>query len=362
MNTARLHTPRLHWPHFKMRWRYVLIGFIVLLIAAAIAARLYLNIWLPQYVNQVLDSIPGYRGSISGIDIDLYRGAYKIHDLKIYKRKGNIPTPFVSIETTDLSIEWKALFHGRIVSNADLTKPIINFAVNNSGTVEQTGVEADWSKPIKDLMPIDIDVVTFRQGRLSYQDFSTNPKVNVYINNMSGEVRNLRNVEDKSIALPSTLQVRGSSIGKGHLAIDGRLNILRRIPDMDLNIKLEKVYLPALTDYSNAYASVDIREGTLNVYSEFTIKNNHVSGYVKPIATHVALIDLKKDSNPIKLFWQVVVATVVEIFTNHSKDQFATKVALEGSLDNIETSTWEAVSNIIRNAFVEALKRGFDKE
>jgi hypothetical protein len=355
------HTATIHMPHSHPR-AWIATGILFLLIAALIGARLYLNVWLPRYVNNVLNNLNGYQGSVDDIDIALYRGAYKLHGLKVHKKTSGIPVPFIDIETTDLSIQWNALLHGRIVSEAELTKPVINFAVNRSGTDEQTGTEVDWTKPIKDLMPIDINRVTFQNGKLTYQDFSTDPKVNIYITDISGEAHNLRNVVDPDNALPSTLSAKGKSIGGGKLTMTGKLNILKQVPDMDLDTKLENVYLPALSNYSNAYAAVDIREGTLNVYSEVVVKNSRISGYIKPIATHVALIDLKRDDNPIKLIWQSVVAVVVEIFTNQPKDQFATKIPLEGNLDNIETSTWPALAGIIRNAFIKAFTKGIDKD
>lgn len=334
----------------------------MLLAVILICARLYLGVWLLDYVNRVLNNIEGYEGSIEAIDIDLYRGAYRIHELQLYKKAGKIPTPFIDIETIDLSIQWGALLHGRIVSDVEMAKPVINFAVNPAGTVKQTGAEIDWTKPIKDLMPIDINLVTFSGGKITYQDFSTNPKVNIYINNMDGEMRNLRNVVDAGEPLPSSIYVHGDSIGGGNANIKGRMNILTPTPNMDLDIKLEHVNLPALSNYSDAYAAIDIKTGNLNVYSELIVKDNHVSGYVKPIATNVSLIDLRKPTNPIKLAWEVVVAAVVEIFTNHSKDQFATKVPLEGNLDNIDTDRWSAVMGIIRNAFIEAFKNGLDRD
>jgi hypothetical protein len=359
---TRSATPYFSPEHSHLRKRYVIGGIIALVIALLIAGRLYLNVWLLNYVNDALNKIDGYEGTVESIDVALYRGAYRIHKLQLFKQTGKIPTPFIDIDTTDLSIQWGALLHGRIVSNADLTAPVINFAVNQSGTAEQTGAGVDWTKPIKDLMPIDINLVTFKDGKLTYQDFSTTPKVNVYIHHMSGEARNLRNVVDASQPLPSTIVVKGDSIGGGNLEIKGKMNILKEIPDMDLETKLEHVHLPALSDYSNAYAGIDIKDGNLNVYSEFIVKDSQVSGYVKPIATHVSLIDLRKPTNPIKLAWETVVATVVEIFTNHAKDQFATKIPLEGNLKNVDTDTWSAISGIIRNAFVHAFRNGLDSD
>ena len=344
----------------RMRKRHFLLGFIGLLLIVLIVARIYLNGWLLDYVNGALSNIKGYQGSVESIDIALYRGAYRINGLKVEKKTGHIPTPFIAIKTADLSIQWGALFRGRIVSDIDLDTPVLNFAVNPSGTAQQTGAGADWSKVIKDLMPMDINTVTFANGKLTYQDFSTTPKVNIYIDHMRGNVNNLRNVEDASKPLPSTLLVRGDSIGKGALTIKGRMNVLRPIPDLDLDAKIENIDLPALSNYSNAYAAIDIRKGRLSVYSELIIKDKVVSGYIKPIATDIALIDLKKDANPLKFVWQSAVTVVMEIFTNRSKDQFATKIPLSGRLDNIDTDSWATLGGIVRNAFVGAFKKGFE--
>lgn len=352
--------PSSHWWNASGKWVWSIV--LVMTLALVLMARIYFGIWLLHYVNHSLQNIKGYEGSVEAIDLHLYRGAYKIRNLKIFKKVGHIPTPFIAIEDTDLSLQWGALFHGRIVAKAHLYKPVLNFAVAKSGAVTQTGVETDWTKTIRDLMPLDINLVTFEQGKLTYQDFSKSSKVDIYIHQMKGDAHNLRNVVDKTQPLPSRIIIDGNSIGGGKLRIDGKMNILKRIPDMDLDTQLENVNLPALSNYSNAYASVDIRKGSLSVYSELIVKDNRVSGYIKPIATNIALIDLHKDANPIKIVWQSVVAVVLEIFTNHHHEQFATKIKLDGRLDNVGTDTWTTIGGIIHNAFVSAFKKGIDNE
>ena len=66
-------------------------------------------------MNDVLDDMGNYHGEVRDVDVHLYRGAYVIHDLKIVKKTGKVPDPFVTIPTADLSIQWSALFHGRII-------------------------------------------------------------------------------------------------------------------------------------------------------------------------------------------------------------------------------------------------------
>jgi hypothetical protein len=341
-----------------IRAHYILYPVIVVLLAICIALHMYLYTWLLEYVNDEVDSIPGYEGSVQDIGIDLYRGAYTIYGLKIDKKNGHIPTPFISIPQVDLAVQWKALFHGRIVSNIELDRPVLNFAVKND--IKQTGADVDWTTPIKNLSPVDINRVSFHDGKITYQDFSSHPQVDLYITHMDGEVSNLRNVVNASQPMPSSVFIKGDSIGAGKLEIKGRMNILKVVPDMDIDTKLENVHLPALNNYTNAYAAIDVKGGTLSVYCEFIIKNGHVSGYVKPIATHISLIDLHKDANPIKVTWEALATVVLKIFTNLHKDQFATKVELEGNIDHIGTSTWSAIEGILHNAFVSALHKGFD--
>jgi len=341
--------------------RYYVFGtLLALLLAVVVVIHTYFAGWLIDYVNDVLKHINGYTGSVESINIDLYRGAYRVNNLKLYKKEGSIPTPFLAAKTIDFSIQWRSLIHGRVVADAELVDPVINFAV--SKTAEQEGGNVDWTRPIKKLSPVDINHVTFTNGTISYQDFSTTPKVDVYIHHMSGEISNLRNVLDKNQLLPSTVVVKGDSIGGGSLDIKGRMNILKQIPDMDLQSKLENVHLPALNTYSDAYGAFTFKDGSLNVYSEFIVDDSEVSGYVKPVATHIAIIDLHKTHNPIKIAWESLVAGVFTLFTNHMHDQFATKIPLQGDLKNVQTSTWAAIGGIFHNAFVSALSHSFDTD
>lgn len=336
----------------------ILLGMATVLIVTVVVLRLYLSVWLLDYVNNVLAHIDGYQGSVESINIDLYRGAYRINKLVLNKLNGHIPTPFVAIDVTDFSLQWMPLLHGRIVSSLKLVHPVINFAVNKSAS--QTGENVDWTKPIKDLMPIDINRVYLDNGAITYQDFSSTPNVDIFIHHMQGEVQNLRNVEDPANPLPSTLEIRGSSIGSGNLGITGRMNILTKMPNMNLLISLKDVNLPALNDYTNAYAAFDFKSGNFTVFSQLVTKDGEVSGYVKPLVTNLS-VDILKSGNPLQIAWSSVVAVVLKVFTNISKDQFATRVDLQGKAGNIGTSIWPAIGGIFYNAFIEAMSKGFDQ-
>lgn len=340
-------------PHHRHRMRKVTLWTIAILALALIAGRIYLPYYATDYVNNTLNNVPGYAGSISDVDIALFRGAYVIYDLKLDKKaKGDIPVPFIDIKKTDLSIQWGALFKGAVVGDVTLTQPTLNFAVGKSGQTAQTGEDTDWTKPIEELMPLDINFVEINNGTVTYKNFSTSPNIDLFIKDLNARVTNLRNADDKNVALPSDITARGASIGGGNLAIDGKLNILRKVPDMDITGKLEKVSLPALNTYSKAFAGIDFTNGNFDVYTDLTVKDGQVSGFVKPLIRNIEMID--ENDDVFDTIWESVVSVVVEIFSNQQRDQVATQIALEGNLNSPETDFWSTINGILRNAFVKA--------
>jgi hypothetical protein len=350
-------------PHKKHTARKIVIGIAVVLLVGLIGARIYLPYWLTGYVNKTLDNIPGYTGSISDVDVSLIRGAYTIDDLKILKKVKDIPVPFVDIKKTDFSLQWGALFDGEVVGDVTLYSPTLNFATGKSGATSQTGLETDWTVPIKELMPLDINWVEIQNGKVTYKNFNTRPNVDIYINNLQLKATNIRNVEDKNVALPSSITARGSSIGGGSLALDGHMNIIKKIPDMDIDAKLEKVDLPSLNNYARAFAAIDFNSGNFDLYTEIKTKDGRVSGYVKPLLRNIDLIDWQNPNlNPLNILWESVVSVVLEIFSNQQKDQVATQIKLEGHIDNPETDFWSTIGGILHNAFVKAYSNTIKEE
>lgn len=334
---------------------------ILSIVAVLVAVRLALPGIVKNYVNKTLNEIEGYSGHIEDVDIHLLRGAYLIKELKLVQTGDSIPIPFLDIERIDLSIHWGALLKGRVVGEVVMDRPLVNFALaeDESGEkVSQDGTEADWTEALDDLIPIQVNRFEINNGKISFKDFSSEPQVDVFIDNLNLLATNLSTVEDKSKKLPAHLEATGTSLGGGQLNIVAELNILKEIPDMDLDLKFEEVDVTALNDFARAYAKVDVEDGTFNLYSEIAIDNAEVSGYVKPIFENLKIIDWKNEETGfLNKIWQTIVGGVVEIFENQRKDQFATKVPLSGNLNELETATWPSIWNIFRNAFIEAFNK-----
>ena len=342
-------------------WRVVLIVLVVL-----VAVRLALPFIVTRYVNKVLSELEGYRGVIEEVDIHLIRGAYQIHGLKIYKVDGNKEIPFVDIPTTDLSIEWDALFQGAIVGEVGFEKPVLNFIASKKDgkpgtTSEQAGEDIDWTEPIKKLMPFDINRLQINDGKITFYDFSTKPEVDLFLENVQLDALNLNNAKDNPEKLPSRIYLQALSIGNGQLNLAMKANVLKQVPDMDLDLRFENVDMTALNNFFGAYAKVDIEKGVFNLYSELAVNEGNITGYVKPLFNDLKVVDWEEDKEqPAKLIWESMVGFLAEIFENQREDQFATRVPLNGHIADVNTPFWPALWNVFSNAFVQAFENNTD--
>ena len=345
--------------HINKKWA-IIIGIIALIIIA----RLCLPYFVTRYVNKALSDIEGYHGSIEGVEISLWRGAYAINKLKIEKTGGDIPVPFVDIEKIDLSVEWEALFEGAIVGEIKLIYPKLNFVAGPTPEESQTGAEADWTQPIKDLMPLQVNRFEIVRGNISYLDFHAEPKVDISIDSLNAVALNLNNATDNPEKLPSDLKLTGTSVGGGLLVLNAEMNILKKIPDFDANLKFTEVNLPALNDFIKAYGKFDVERGTFNLYSEIVLMNGSFDGYVKPVMVDMKVLDLSKDAkdkrNVFQLVWEGIAELGSEIFENHKEDQVASRVPLKGEIGNVKTDVWTTIFTVLKNAYIEALKREVD--
>ena len=328
----------------------IFLSVVIVLALSLLGARLYLPYWLKDYVNAEITKLDGYSGSVSDIDVHLIRGAYQIHNLDIRKAGSGIPIPFVAVETIDLSVQWRALFEGAIVAEIDLYNADLNFAIGSNGQTQGTK-DAGWARLVDALSPLEINRFTVNGGKLAFRDFSTTSKVDLFIQDIALRVDNLKAVYDKNIALPSPVKLTGTSIGGGRVEADGRMNILKDIPDFDYDIKLEGAKLTSMNGFARSRAGVDFEGGNLSIYIEAAAKDGKITGYVKPVARDVEMVSIENDGDPISIVWQSIVSVFAEIFENQSEDQLATRIEIVGDLNNPDTDTWSAIVGIFKNTF-----------
>jgi hypothetical protein len=340
---------------FKTRRRkiiWIIIGSFILLL---IAARIALPYVLLRVVNRELTKIPEYRGHVEDIDVALWRGAYKIKQLKLDKTTGKVPVPFFSAELIDLSLEWSAIFHGRIVGKIIVDHPILNFVKGPTEATSQTKISKSWTDVVHDLMPLKINRFEINDGEIHYRDFNSSPKVNIFTKNVQVVAENLTNAKKQKELLPSTVTATAAVYG-GNAKLNMKIDALNAAPTFEAKAELVGLDITNLNNFLEAYAKLDVKQGTISIYTEAAAKNNKIVGYTKPIIKDLKVINWEKDKEkPLKLAWEAVVGAVAWVFKNHSKDQLATKAEFEGSLKDPNVDIFYIIGEVLQNAFIQAL-------
>jgi hypothetical protein len=211
-------------------------------------------------------------------------------------------------------------------------------------------------------MPLKINRLELRNGRLQYVDNTSRPKVNISMTDVDVLALNLRNSYDSAAVLPATINAQ-ATVYDGRLDMKMKLNPLAETPTFDMNAEWRHTNLVKLNDFFQAYAKIDVNKGTFGLYTEIAAKEGSFTGYVKPLLVDVDVLghEDRKD-NILRKAWEGISGTVSEIFENQSKETFATKIPLRGKLDNPKANIFFAITQVLENAFINALQPSIDQQ
>ena len=307
----------------------------------------------------------GYYGHISDIDISLYRGAYQINDIfldKIDSVSGN-STPFFKSDVIDLSVEWNALFEGRLVGELEFLSPSLFFVKEKVEPDQLQADTSDFRELLDDFMPLKINRFEVHHGEIHFLDSTTQPKVDLLMNNSHILAKNLSNVTDTSSnGLPSSVEASASMYG-GTLTFKMKLDPLSKQTEFDLNAQIENVQLTKVNDFFDAYANIDVNKGTFGMYTELATSDGKFVGYVKPILKDLEIVG-KEDAKDsfLRQLWEVGVASAAVVFSNWEEDQLATRIPLEGKVNDPNANIWVTIFEMLRNAFIQALQPSIDNK
>jgi hypothetical protein len=335
------------------------------ILALLIVIRLILPYIILHYANKTLaNNIHGYYGHIDDIDLSIYRGAYIINAIYLNKvdSVSKKQTEFFKSSAIDLSIEWRALFHGSIVGKLILDSPVLIFTKDKTELSDVKKDTTDFRKTLKNFMPLKVNRFEINNGSIHYVDNTSKPKVDVSINRAHILALNLTNAADDKILLPSTVTAQ-ASVYEGSLDFNMKLNALAESPIFELNAEIKNTNLALLNDFLKAYGDFDVNRGKFSLYSEVAARDGKFIGYVKPFIKDLKVIGPQdKNDSFLQKVWEHIIGAAGVVLKNQHKEQIATKVSIEGHFNSPKTNIMEAVWEVLRNAFVQALIPNIDHE
>jgi len=163
---------------------------------------------------------------------------------------------------------------------------------------------------------------------------------------------------------PAEARLTAKFMGSGITTASGNFRPQKVGPDWDLHLKIQDTQLTAMNDLLRSYGNFDVSAGTFSLVSELHVKNNTISGYIKPFFKDIKVYDGRKDKEQgiLHQMREMMIGGVAKVLENRSRQEVATKANITGSLENPETSTWQIVVELVKNAFFKAILPGFEKE
>ena len=152
-------------------------------------------------------------------------------------------------------------------------------------------------------------------------------------------------------------------MGSGATQLDGAFRPETKSPDFDLSLRILKAQVKSMNNLLRAHGGVDVVSGVFSVFTEMTVKNGSIDGYLKPLFKDVEAYDPMQDRDKglLKKVYEKLVNAASTVLKNTPRGEVATKTDLSGPVENPKMSTWETVVTLIQNAFFEAVLPGFEK-
>lgn len=210
-------------------------------------------------------------------------------------------------------------------------------------------------------MVISIAQARMTGGEIGFVNESTRPRYRAFVSELDMDLSNFSNASDEH---PAKVRVNGQFMGTGRLTAAGTFHPSSHTPDFQVLIKIIKTPLRSMNDLFRAYGDFDVKAGTFAFFSELTVKDGTMDGYLKPFFKDVDVYDADQDQEKgiFQAVYEALIGGLSEVMENDDHEQVATAADISGPLSDPRTSTWQILVNLVRNAFIKAIVPGLRRE
>lgn len=359
--------------------------------------RLSLPFILKIFINHQIDQSPGIEGRVEGVDLDLYRGAYQLVDLKLRradprfspknldqnskkdlkKESKNVDFFDFRVQRLSVEIDWDQLWRKVLLVSIRLEKPNLVYSrseplIEDSSTEKEGKKAAESKDPMNDwlgvgniLIPLKVGRIAIEEGRARLVDHFSQPSLDLTAEQVQVKVKEFiiqkETLNEASIELAGSARVEG-----GYLDFGITYSPFSKKPVFDIDAELLNLNLTRLNPFFESYYNFDLEQGQLSVFFEMAARDGNFKGYIKPITRRVDVVNWKKDARKRSLwglFKESLIGVAAELTENDPKDQLATQIPFEGSFekDIARAGVWPAFWTFLSNGFQRALAYRIDQ-
>lgn len=326
-------------------------------------------------VNRELATIEGFAGRTDAVTLALWRGAIDVENFVLYERGHERDVPVVHVRKASLRLSPSALFAGRFGGSAIVEGAEITVVKRHKTPEEDDIAELDaelqrkkrevqrWQDVFRNSFPMELNKLEVKNTRVRFIDRSESPAAEMGVENLHIVASDLQNrPKANGDPLPAKVLIEATTTGNGRLRSEIQVNPIAEEPTFTASLELRGVELPAANDFLRAYVGVDVSRGTFEMFFEVEAGGGAYNGYVKPLFHDLEFETANDDEkNILERAKEKVVSAVTAVLENNQEEQVATRAPFNGNFADNEVDIWSTIGTLFRNAFVQALRGGFER-
>jgi len=174
----------------------------------------------------------------------------------------------------------------------------------------------------------------------------------------------VKNVSNHGAEGPAVVSLRGKFMGSGATDAAVSFRATPKGPDLDVAVKIENTEMTSMNEVLRTYGKFDVVGGLFSFYSELSVKDGYLRGYLKPLMKEVRAYDPEQDRDKTwgRRMYERLITGVSKILKNFPRKEVATRADIEGPVESPQTKILPVVGRAIRNAFFKAILPGFEEE
>lgn len=340
----------------KRSGRLVLVALLVLLAVRAVAPtiiRSHLNGFLAEFS-------PVYRGHIEDLDLGILRGAYRLEGVTFALKDGR-ERPFVRADSIDVSLAWRELLRGRIVSDviADRLHFVFERSLREVFTAVPDDSVAEAEQARKKIFPVAVTRVELRQSSFESPDIpGFSAEAPLRLRDIDASVSGLIGGEAH---LRSPFRLRGTLFEGSILRAAGTLDLAAKPVTWVVGAEVRGFDLPAANPITRRTLPLTFERGKLDLFTEVKSEDGKITGYLKPFVRDLAVVGDERDFANLRHFGiEAGVATINALFRNREKGTVATRILFSLEDGDFDWNASAAFTDLFQNGYREELEPGLE--
>jgi hypothetical protein len=316
------------------------------------------------YFNRRLAGLPQFRGTVRRVRLIPWKRALALHDLRLFDRDHESDGAVLHVERADLVLSWAALRDLRLGGCARIDgvdAVMIKRKTRAPGdTAEERPAMRAWQAVLQTAFRVDLTRVAIANARVRFEDRSRDRPVSLLVDQIAVQANIGADNPAQLADFPAEVDLSARVGGSGELTVMTVANPAMPLPRFYAKMELRGLSLPEIHDFLREYAFVDVHRGSFEVFSEVLGAHGYYTGYLKPFFKD---LEYKTLSDPSKNLVERTAGRVAKSLfrlLKNDRGEIATKAPFEGNLTSFDVDIWTTIENLLRNAFVQALRQGLD--